>query len=224
MAQARPTLAGRQMPLWADTAVRFATFAAMVALGWQVSRYEAGAVPSPSVETTSPTATAQPAPVRAAAPAPRPTPLMLQVDRQLYYGDYVWNDEGVPPGRITVRIDLSAETISVFRSGREIGRAMILYGTDEQPTPTGTFPILQKDADHESNIYDAAMPYMLRLTNDGVAIHASSVQYGRASRGCVGVPHDFAALLFEQARLGDRVIIVRGNPSDSPNETASTVS
>jgi len=219
MAQARPTLAGRQMPLWADTAVRFATFAAMVALGWQVSRYEAGAVPTSSVEVASPTAAAPSAPVRAAAPAhaPRPAPpIMLQVDRQLYYGDYVWNDEGVAPGRITVRVDLSAETMSVFRSGREIGRAMILYGTDEQPTPTGTFPILQKDADHESNIYDAAMPYMLRLTNDGVAIHASNVQYGRASRGCVGIPHDFAALLFQQARIGDRVTIVRGSPDSAP--------
>ena len=220
MAQARPTLAGRQMPLWADTVVRLATFAAMIALGWQVSRFEAGAVSTPAPQAAKSTTAPRPAAVRAlAAPAPPPPapPVMLQVDRQLYYGDYVWNDEGVPPGRITVRVDLSAETMSVFRSGREIGRAMILYGTDEQPTPTGTFPILQKDADHESNIYDAAMPYMLRLTNDGVAIHASNVQYGRASRGCVGIPHDFAALLFEQARIGDRVTIVRGNPEDSPN-------
>ena len=210
------------MPLWADAVVRFATFAAMVALGWQVSRYEAGALSAPTIESSAPVAPSRPAPARATAPAPRPTPpVMLQVDRQLYYGDYVWNDEGVPAGRITVRVDLSAETMSVYRSGREIGRAMILYGTDEQPTPTGTFPILQKDADHESNLYDAAMPYMLRLTNDGVAIHASNVQYGRASRGCVGIPHDFAALLFQQARIGDRVTIVRGNPADSPNATVS---
>src|SRR6185436_2459756 len=162
--------------------------------------------------------TGQP-PARAAA-APRPAPVqMLRIDAPLYYGDYVWNDEGVPAGRITVRVDLSAETISVVRSGHEIGRAMILYGTDEQPTPTGTFPILERDRDHESNIYDAAMPFMLRLTRDGVAIHASNVQYGRASRGCVGVPYEFARLLFDQARVGDVVTIVRGNPADAPTES-----
>ena len=216
MAQARPTLAGREMPSWADAAVRLATFLFIVALGWQVSRFEGDAAFSPAPPSAQARSAAT-APARTLTPV-RPAPVrLLHIDRPLYYGDYVWNDEGVPPGRVTVRVDLSAETISVVRSGREIGRAMILYGTDEQPTPIGTFPILEKDADHESNIYDAAMPYMLRLTRDGVAIHASNVELGRASRGCVGVPRDFAALLFAQARIGDVVTIVRGNPADAPD-------
>ena len=80
--------------------------------------------------------------------------------------------------------------------------------------------ITEKDADHESNIYEAVMPYMMRLTNDGIAIHGSVVEYGKASRGCVGVPDEFAARLFAQARLGDRVRIVQG----SPTATVSTAS
>ena len=222
MAQARPTLAGRTIPLWAETGIRLALYFAMIAVGWQVSRFEAGASlapasPAPQISAPAPT------PVRPAMASATPalTPMhRLTIDRELLYGDYVWDDEGVAPGRISVLVDLSAETISVFRSGHEIGRAMILYGTDEQPTPTGTFPILEKDADHESNIYDAAMPYMLRLTRDGVAIHASTVEEGRASRGCVGVPEDFAALLFDQARIGDVVTIVRGTPPAADPVTA----
>ena len=39
------------------------------------------------------------------------------------------------------------------------------------PTPTGVFPITEKKRHHVSNLYDAPMPYMLRLTDDGIAIH-----------------------------------------------------
>ena len=92
------------------------------------------------------------------------------------------------------------------------GATVLLNGTDENPTPLGNFTITHKDRDHESNIYDARMPFMMRLTDDGIAIHGSQVVYGRASRGCIGVPDEFAALLFAQARLGDRVVIV-GQPS-----------
>ncbi len=52
------------------------------------------------------------------------------------------------------------------------------------------------------------MPYMLRLTNDGVAIHGSNVREGWASHGCIGVPLDFARLLFAAASKGDLVVIL----------------
>ncbi|MEP3765283.1 MAG: L,D-transpeptidase family protein, partial [Marinomonas sp.] len=54
------------------------------------------------------------------------------------------------------------------------------------------------------------MPYMMRLTNDGIAIHASDVKWGWGTRGCIGVPLEFARLLFAQAKLGDRVIVTDG--------------
>jgi lipoprotein-anchoring transpeptidase ErfK/SrfK len=130
------------------------------------------------------------------------------------HGDYVWDDKDVPAGPIVITVDLAAQTLSVFRDGYEIGAAVILYGADNMMTPLGTFPITQKDADHWSNLYDAPMPYMLRLTNDGVAIHGSDVELGSATHGCIGVPNKFAALLFGQAKLGDRVIITRGKMMD----------
>ena len=52
------------------------------------------------------------------------------------------------------------------------------------------------------------MPYMLRLTSDGVAIHGSKVRQGWATHGCIGVPLDFARLLFGAASKGDAVVIL----------------
>src|SRR3546814_17953360 len=84
------------------------------------------------------------------------------------------DDKGVPDGPVVITIDLAAQTLSVFRAGYEIGAAVILYGADDKPTPLGTFSIMEKDEDHVSNLYDAPIPYMLRLTNDGVEIGRAS--------------------------------------------------
>jgi lipoprotein-anchoring transpeptidase ErfK/SrfK len=75
-----------------------------------------------------------------------------------------------------VVVDLAWQRLYAYRGGVEIGRAAILYGADDKPTPTGSFKILQKKKDHISNLYGAPMPFMLRLTNDGIAIHGSEVE------------------------------------------------
>ena len=139
----------------------------------------------------------------------QPPRSLLRVDRAMHYGDFLWHDEGVPPGPVTIRVDLRTQLISVFRAGHEIGTAVVLYGADAKETPLGRFPILWKGKNHRSSLYDAPMPYTLRLTGDGVAIHGSDVRWGAATHGCVGVPTDFAAKLYEQARVGDAVTIVR---------------
>lgn len=158
------------------------------------------------------TAAANPA---MAAPAPVDSPFVvksiLPINEPIRFGKFYWDETRAPAaGPLVVTVDLTARVISVFRDGHEIGAAAILKGYGEKPTPTGVFPITQKDADHVSNIYDAPMPHMLRLTNDGVSIHGSKVEKGYATNGCVGVPEEFAARLFAQASLGDKVIITDG--------------
>lgn len=133
---------------------------------------------------------------------------LLAVERPLHFGDYVWDDAKVPPGPVWVRVDLSLQTLSVFRAGHEIGSTLILYGADGKPTPAGVYPILERAKRHRSTLYDAEMPFMLRLTPDGVAIHASKVRAAAATHGCIGVPLQFARLLFAQARRGDHVAII----------------
>ncbi len=138
----------------------------------------------------------------------QPVRSLLNDARPLAFGDYLWNDAGVPAGPVWVRVDPAHQLLSVFRDGHEIGTAVILYGTDHKPTPTGVFPILAKAETHRSSLYDAQMPYMLRLTGDGVAIHASAVRNGSATHGCIGVPEDFARRLFAQVKRGDLVSIL----------------
>jgi hypothetical protein len=132
---------------------------------------------------------------------------LLNVPHAMTFGDYLWDENGVPSGPLWVRVDIGAQLISVFRGEDEIGTAVILYGGNGKPTPIGAFHIRQKAKDYVSHTYDAPMPFMLRLTDDGVAIHASNVREGWATHGCIGVPMDFAKRLFGAARLGDAVLI-----------------
>jgi hypothetical protein len=133
---------------------------------------------------------------------------MLDIDQHMRFGDFVWDEDKIPKGAIWIRIDLPRQILSVFRDGHEIGTAVILYGTDGKPTPIGSFSIKEKNADYYSHSYHAPMPYMLRLTDDGVAIHGSNVRQGRATHGCIGVPLGFAKMLFAAASKGDPVFII----------------
>ncbi len=166
-------------------------------------------VTAPVVAPPVPTPTPSPSPV--AAPEAMVVRRVLPIEGPFTHGRWVWDEAGAPgTGPLVVTIDLDAQVLSVFRDGYEIGAAVVLYGADWKPTPLGALKITEKDADHVSNLYDAPMPYMLRLTNDGISIHGSDVQEGGATHGCIGVPTAFAKKLFAVARLGDRVIITNG--------------
>lgn len=180
--------------------------------------YERPPAPAAAAAAT-PLAAIDPAKLgQSAASAVKPKPAderfvikrILPITGPIKYGQWHWDEKDVPAGPLVVTVDLEARVLSVFRGGYEIGATAVLLGTDEKPTPLGSFPITEKDADHISNLYDAPMPHMLRLTNDGISIHGTTVELGYASHGCVGVPDDFAAKLYGVASLGDRVIITKG--------------
>ena len=136
---------------------------------------------------------------------------ILPITGPIRYGDWHWDEKGVPDGPLVVTVDLDARVLSVFRGGYEIGATAVLLGTTEKPTPLGVFPIKWKKADHYSSTYDGApMPFTQNLTVDGVAIHGTKVEKGYASHGCVGVPNDFAKRLFAITQVGDKVYITRG--------------
>ena len=151
-----------------------------------------------------------------ATPAPKDEPLVIKrilpISGPIKYGEWHWDDKNVPDGPRVVTVDLDARVISVFQGGYEIGAAAVMLGTDEHPTPLGTFPILTKERHNVSEKYNnAPMPWTLRLTWDGIAIHGgSTVENGFASHGCIGAPDGFMAKLYKIAGKGDKVIITRG--------------
>jgi lipoprotein-anchoring transpeptidase ErfK/SrfK len=133
---------------------------------------------------------------------------LLNINGRMRYGTFVWNEIGVAEGPVWIRVDLHGQTLSVFRGEHEIGAGVVLFGADSHPTPLGKFPVLAKFQDHASSIYDAKMPYTLRLTEDGVSVHGSNVRRGLATHGCIGIPTAFAAKIFSVIKVADPVYIV----------------
>lgn len=147
-------------------------------------------------------------PIRLSGMAPGEVHSLINITAPMRYGQSIWKDQGVSDGPLQIRVDRDKQILSVFRGGHEIGTAVILYGAPEKPTPAGRYPILAKKRFHISNSYGAEMPYTLWLTHGGVAIHASNVRRGAATHGCIGLPPDFAARLFDMAQPGVPVVIV----------------
>jgi L,D-transpeptidase catalytic domain len=109
-------------------------------------------------------------------------------------------------------ISLQSQQITVYDAQGWILRAPVSSGQKGRETPAGVFSVLQKEAEHYSNLYDDAfMPHMQRLTWSGIALHGGVVPGHPASHGCIRLPYDFADRLFDITKVGMRVIVAPGN-------------
>ena len=156
-----------------------------------------------------------------------------------------------PPAKVDkdveATIDSSNSTVIISLSKQ---RAIVkIQGTDQVyidtpvstgkrsgMTPTGSFKITEKDADHRSSIYgdyvdrsgrvvrsgvstkvDAApagarylgapMKWFCRLTSSGVGMHVGILPGYPASHGCVRLPADIAPLIYQKVKIGTLVTI-----------------
>ena len=134
-----------------------------------------------------------------------------QVDgaiEELKPGGFLWAPEIAPQGPVTVIISLATQRAYAYRNGAPIGVSTVSTGAPGHETPTGIFVILQKAVKHKSNKYsNAPMPFMQRLTWDGIAMHAGKLPGYPASHGCIRLPLAFAKLLFGITKLGLTVVI-----------------
>jgi lipoprotein-anchoring transpeptidase ErfK/SrfK len=125
-------------------------------------------------------------------------------------GEFTWlpgseTNTGAP---VTLLVSLQDQRGYLYRDGRRIAVTTVSTGLPGHDTPTGVFPITEKQAVHHSNKYNnAPMPWMQRLTEWGHALHAGQVRAGPASHGCVRLPAQFAKQLFSLTRRGDLVVI-----------------
>jgi hypothetical protein len=135
-------------------------------------------------------------------------------------GQFTWTPELAPLGPVVIVVSLPEQRAYVYRNGVRIGVSTVSTGKPGHETPTGVFTILEKRREHYSNLYDnAPMPFMQRLTWDGVALHAGRIPGYPASHGCVRLPHAFSEKLFTTTSRGMTVVIADG--ASHPPEVTS---
>ena len=125
------------------------------------------------------------------------------------------NDQSVamrPAGEpIMAIVSLRDQQITIYGDKGWIMRAPVSSGQKGRETPAGIFSVLQKNAEHYSNLYDDAfMPHMQRLTWSGIALHGGPLPGYPASHGCIRLPYSFAERLFGTTKIGMRVIVAPG--------------
>lgn len=154
---------------------------------------------------------------------------------------YEWNGKGRTATHVKINID--EQKAHVFSGKDEIGWATVATGISKYPTPVGDYKIIEKVADKKSNLFGkaynkdgklvnsdakmgrdpipeggrfegATMPYYLRLTGDGVGMHAGPIPRPghRASHGCIRMPRPFAPLIFASISVGTPVTISGDGP------------
>lgn len=153
------------------------------------------------------------------------TATVAQAAAALAPNRFVWADAqmmAVDPiaQPVTVVVSLPMQRAYVYRGDTMIAAATVSTGKDGKDTPVGVFPILQKREMHRSNLYNSApMPFMQRLTWDGVALHAGRNPGFPDSHGCIRLPAGFAKKLFAVTQVGSTVVVtdqvVAGEPLDA---------
>jgi L,D-transpeptidase catalytic domain len=123
-------------------------------------------------------------------------------------GEFVWEPELSPSGPLVILVSLPDQTLSAYRNGIRIAYSSISSGRQGRSTPPGVFTILEKEVTHFSNKYHhAPMPYMQRLSWEGVAMHAGELPGYPASHGCIPLPREFAKKLYSITTRGTTVVV-----------------
>ena len=140
---------------------------------------------------------------------------LAPVDKQP--GDYV--------NRMVV--SLADQRLYVYHDQLLLAWSTVSSGCAGHETPIGSYTVSQKDVDHHSNLYDnAPMPFFLRLTDDGLGLHAGYNPGYPASHGCLRLPPDLARDLYQHVEAGTQVEITSSTPSalSSSEKPASATS
>ena len=123
-----------------------------------------------------------------------------------------------PSGGRAVVISLSQQALWAYEDGAVVRSTFVSTGTAATPTPQGFFNVINKIPieDMEGTIggeyyFVADVPNVMYFDNDGNAIHGAywHNNFGvPMSHGCVNLPLDVAAWLFEWAPMGMPVQVV----------------
>jgi len=121
-------------------------------------------------------------------------------------------------------ISLAEQRLYAYHDLELVAWSNVSTGKTGHETPVGTFKITQKHVDHYSSIYNnAPMPYFMRLTNDGVGLHAGVLPGYAASHGCIRLPLGMVKELYQQTASGTEVHVMAGpvDPDYAPTRSPS---
>jgi lipoprotein-anchoring transpeptidase ErfK/SrfK len=126
-------------------------------------------------------------------------------------GDFLWK-KGHEGAVSRVVVDLTGQLAYAYDGGALVAVSTISSGVEKYPSPIGIFPILEKRRHYRSIKYDnAPMPFMQRIDDYGIALHAGQLPGRPASHGCIRLPREFAARLFAATQIGTPVLM--GKPA-----------
>ena len=133
-------------------------------------------------------------------------------------GQFLWKEGANEVNRVV--INLSDQLAYAYDGDDLVGVSTISSGDEKHLSPIGVFSVLEKQRMHRSKKYDdAPMPFMQRITNSGVALHAGQLPGHPASHGCLRLPAGFAAKLFGATKVGTTVMIAEPDGPMTPSKS-----
>lgn len=122
-----------------------------------------------------------------------------------------------PSGGRAVVVSLSQQALWAYEDGEVVRSTYVSTGTDKTPTPQGYFTVINKIPiqDMEGTIngesyFVADVPNVMYFDNEGNALHGTywHNNFGTPmSHGCVNLPLDVAAWMYEWSPMGMPVVI-----------------
>ena len=117
---------------------------------------------------------------------------------------------------------IEEQVLVALENDQEVYSFDIVTGRDGKETTAGRYKIFRKHEKYTSKTYGSEMPYTMFFTDDGKAIHGTSIATLRSylhayltesvgSQGCVGLTDDNAKALFEWAPVGTPVVVFTEN-------------
>lgn len=146
-----------------------------------------------------------------------------------------WDVPAGLTGQHLIVVDTQLQVAKYYIGGRQVGQSAVSSGKAGHGTPSGTFPVMEKDADHKSSTYGsvvdsagntlvadytsgqpmpaggiykgAPMINAMKLTNSGIWMHEGLVTSAPESHGCIRLPKKMAKIFFDNTPVGTPVII-----------------
>lgn len=117
---------------------------------------------------------------------------------------------------VYVEVDISDQTIKIYKENELILTSLVVTGADRTPTRIGYFPIMYKAYDTylKGPGYNCHVNYWMPF-DGGIGLHDASwrstfggdIHFENGSHGCVNMPNETAKIVDENVKSGDYVLV-----------------